>query len=258
MQKTVLITGASSGLGLEFSKLYASKHYDLVIVARREKRLNQIKQELEQKYNINVHVIAKDLSLENVAQEIYAYTVKHQISIDTLINNAGFGDYGNFYENDLDKLNQLMKVNMETLVQLTHYFLPQMMQRKNGNVLNISSVASFCAGPYMALYYASKSFVLSFSQAIGEEVKPYHVQICALCPGPTKTEFEKAAHMNSSRMFQFFKPLSAQKVAQMGYDALQKKKVVCLCGWSTKIMNVGSRLMPRSITRKFARFINVK
>lgn len=255
MNKTALITGASSGLGYEFAKVYAENGYNLVIVARREARLFDIKKELEEKYHHNVWVFACDLSKLDAAYEVFNFTLEHQFDIEVLINNAGFGDYGNFAEYDREKQDQLLQVNIVTLVQLTRYFLPQMIKRNSGQIINMSSVAAFCAGPKMSLYYASKAFVLSFTEAIAEELKNSKVHVLALCPGPTATEFDQAAGMKNSKMFTFFKPQSAKEVALSGYIACQNGKVLKYCG-ITKPMNILTRLMPRSITRKFSQRIN--
>ena len=157
---------------------------------------------------------------------------------------------------DEQKQTNLLQVNIVTLVQLTRYFMPGMIDRHYGKVLNLSSVASFCAGPKMSLYYASKEFVRSFSEAIAEETKGTGVSVTALCPGPTATGFEKAAEMKNSKMFTFFKPTNAKDVAEAGYKAMMKKKVLLYYGASTKLMNIGARISPRSLSRKFAGKIN--
>ena len=210
MSQTALITGASGGLGLEFAKIFSREGYDLFIVARREGILYKLKSELESQYHNHVEVFACDLSKTNAAYEVFNYTLEKNIQIDVLVNNAGFGDFGNFWTVDERKQINLLQVNIVTLVQLTRYFMPGMMDRHYGKVLNLSPVASFCAGPKMSLYYASKEFVRSFSEAI----------------------------------------------AEAGYKAMMKKKVLLYYGASTKLMNIGARIAPRSISRKFAGKIN--
>lgn len=254
--KCVLITGASSGIGYEFSKIYASHGYHLIIVARSEGKLYKLKKELEEKYSINVYVYAKDLSEENAAYEIFDYTLENNLEVEVLINNAGFGDYGPFIEYDTHKLHQLLTVNITALTELTRYFMPLMCKRHKGYIINMSSVASFCAGPDMSLYYASKAFVRSFSEAISEEVKGDHVHVLALCPGPTSTHFEQSANMKDSKMFTFFKPKTAKEVAEAGYKASLKGKTLKYYGLSVKLMNIASRILPRALTRKFAYLIN--
>ena len=256
MKKTALITGASAGLGREFAKIYAREGYDLIVVARSEEKLYKLKDELESIYDCRVRVLPQDLAKPNAAYEIYDYTLKQNITVDALVNNAGFGDFGNFWEVDAARQTELLQVNIVTLVQLTRYFLPGMVERKRGNVLNLSSVAAFSAGPRMSLYYASKEFVRSFSEAVAEETKGTGVTVTALCPGPTATNFEQAAQMKNSHMFSMFKPADAKSVAEAGYRAVQKGKTLRYYGLPTHVVNIATRLLPRSVCRKFMKKVN--
>lgn len=256
MRKTALITGASSGLGLEFAKLYAREGYDLVAVARSEGKLYKLKSELEKQYGNHVWVLTQDLSQPDAADEVFNYTLEQNITIDVLVNNAGFGDFGNFWKVDAQRQTDLLQVNIIALVQLTRYFLPGMVERRHGRVLNLSSVAAFSAGPRMCLYYASKEFVRSFSEAVAEEVRGTGVTVTALCPGPTATGFEQAAQMKNSHMFSMFKPASAAAVAKAGVRAAQKGKVLRYYGWPTHAVNIAARLLPRSVCRKFMKKVN--
>lgn len=256
MSRTVLITGASGGLGYEFAQIFAREGYDLLVVARSEGKLYKLKKELEEQFGIHVNVFACDLSKADAALEVYEYTLSEHMQIDVLVNNAGFGDFGNFWSVDMQKQFELLQVNICALVQLTRFFMPRMIDRHYGHILNMSSVAAFCAGPRMSLYYASKEFVRCFSEAIAEESKGTGVTVTALCPGPTATGFEKAAEMKESKMFTFFKPATAKDVAEAGYKALRKGKVLKYYGFSTNLMNILSRLLPRTVSRKFAREIN--
>lgn len=246
----------SGGIGKEFAKIYAREGYNLVLVARTEGKLFKLKNELEDRYGHKVSVFACDLSEKDAAYEVFNYTLENKIDIDVLVNNAGFGDFGHFAEGDPEKQNELLQLNIVALVQLTRYFLPGMIERGRGQILNMSSVAAFCAGPDMSLYYSSKAFVRSFSEAISEEVKGTGVTVTALCPGPTSTGFEKAAGMKGSHMFTFFKPATAKEVAEAGYHAAAKGKVLRYYGMPMKLMNIGARLVPRSVSRKFALSIN--
>ncbi len=180
---------------MEFARIYAREGYDLVVIARSEGKLYRLKSELEAQYGCHVWVFAQDLSQPDAAYEVFNYTLEQSITIDVLVNNAGFGDFGNFWEVDAQRQTDLLQVNIVALVQLTRYFLPGMVERRCGSVLNLSSVAAFSAGPRMCLYYASKEFVRSFSEAIAEEVRGTGVTVTALCPGPTATGFEQAAQM---------------------------------------------------------------
>lgn len=255
MHKTALITGASGGLGLEFAKILAEKKYDLILVARNEGKLYALKNELETKYGIFVYVCASDLSVVDAPLDVFNYTLEHDLAIDILINNAGFGDAGGFADSDWRKQYEMIQVNIMALMQLTYLFLSGMIERREGRILNLSSVAAFCAGPDMSIYYASKAFVRSFSEAVAEEVKGTGVTVSALCPGPTATGFEKAASMkNGSKMFH--KAASAAEVAASGIRAMEKGKVLIYQGAFTKLMSIGTRIAPRSLTRKLARNMN--
>ena len=254
-KRTVLITGASSGLGLEFAKICAKNGHDLVLVARSEGKLYALKNQLEAEHGIRVFVCPADLSAEDAALDVWDYTLEQNLRVDVLINNAGFGDAGSFAQRDWKKQSDMVKVNILALMQLTHCFLKPMIEQGYGRILNLSSVAAFCAGPDMSVYYASKAFVRSFSEAIAEEVKGTGVTVTALCPGPTATGFEQAAAMSKgSSMFQ--KAASAFAVAKTGLSALERGKVLCYCGAFTKLVSIGARLAPRALTRKVAKRMN--
>lgn len=256
MNKTALITGASGGLGAEFARIYAREGYDLVVVARTEAKLAELKSELESRYGRRVRVLAIDLARPDAALEIFKYTQEQGVIVDALVNNAGFGDFGNFWEVDAQRQTDLLQVNITALVQLTRYFLPSMVERGRGCVLNLSSVAAFSAGPRMCLYYASKEFVRSFSEAVAEELRGTGVTVTALCPGPTSTGFEKAAQMKNSHMFTMFKPASAKAVAEAGYKAAARGKPLRYYGLPTNAVNIAARLLPRSVCRKFMMKVN--
>ena len=254
-RKTALITGASGGLGLEFAKLLEKKKYVPVLVARNEGKLYALKNELEEQYHITVYVFACDLSKKDAALDVFDYTLEHKLTPDVLINNAGFGDKCDFAESDWEKQYNMVQVNITALMQLTHCFLPVMIDRWRGKILNMSSVAAFSAGPEMSVYYASKEFVRSFSEAVAEEVKGTGVTVTAFCPGPTATGFDKAADMDKgSNMFRH--AASAEEVAKAGFIAMMRGQAVSYHGAFTKAMNIGSRLVPRSVSRKFARKMN--
>lgn len=253
--KTALVTGASGGLGLEFARYLAVDGYDLVLVARNENKLNAIKDELEKAYGISVHVCPADLSKVDAALEVYKFTNENNIKIEVLVNNAGFGDAGAFAESNWQKQYEMVQLNVVALMQLTYCYLTPMKDQGYGRILNMSSVAAFCAGPYMSIYYATKEFVRSFSEAVAEEVKGTGVTVTAFCPGPTATGFEKAAAMGTgSTMFR--KAANAKEVARDGMAAMMKGKVLCYQGSFTKCMSVMCRLVPRSIARKFAAKMN--
>ncbi len=250
-----LITGASGGLGLEFAKLCAGDGYDVVLAARNEAKLTQIKEQLEQTYKVKAYVCPVDLSAVDAAEDVFRFTEDHNLKIEILINNAGFGDAGAFHERDWKKQYEMVQVNIVALMQLTHLYTPGMIDRKKGCIMNLSSVAAFSAGPYMSIYYASKEFVRSFSEAVAEEVRGTGVTVTAVCPGPTATGFEKAADMGEqSSMFQ--KAASASEVAKIGYRAMKHGKVLCYVGKYTKFMSFGCRLVSRKAARRYATTMN--
>lgn len=253
--KTALVTGASGGLGLAFARVLAKRQHDLVLVARNEDKLNEVKNELESTYGITAYVYAADLSVVDAANEVYRYTEENDLSIDILINNAGFGDVGRFVDSDWDKQYQMVQLNVIALMQLTYLYLDPMIKQGHGKILNMSSVAAFCAGPYMSIYYATKEFVRSFSEAVAQEVKGTGVTVTAFCPGPTATGFEKAASMGSgSTMFR--RAADVRDVAQGGIQAMEQGKVLSYYGSFTKCMGLLCRLVPRSVSRKFAAKMN--
>lgn len=250
--KTALITGASSGIGYELTKWFARDGYNLVLVARNHKQLMQIADELEAKYGISVKVIAKDLSVASAPEEIFTELNQESIGIDALVNNAGFATYGLFSEIDLEADLQMMQVNMVTLTHLTKLFLPGMLQKRMGKILNVASTAAFQAGPLMATYYASKAYVLSFSEALADELQGTGVNVTALCPGATKSGFQKRANMEDSKLFTG-QILDVQTVARVGYRGLMANKTVVIPGLRNKILVQSVRFFPRKLVRRVAR-----
>lgn len=226
MALTALITGASSGIGKELARIHASKGGDVVLVARRETELRALKRELEHDYKVQVHIFPCDLSTPNAAQEVYAFCQTNEIKVDYLMNNAGFGGQGNFVDRPLEKDLEMIHLNVETLVALTHLFLQDMKKRGSGKILNTASTAGFLPGPLQATYFATKAFVVSFSQSIAHELKPYNISVTALCPGPVKTEFEKVAGFEGGGMFD--KAATAHQTALKGYNAMLKGKSVII------------------------------
>lgn len=251
MNKTALITGASSGIGYELSLIFAEHGYNLVLVARSADKLEDLKQKLESQYNIKVFNIVKNLSDLDSAQEIYNEIDNLKLRIDVLVNNAGFGDFGEFYNSDINKLHNMIELNINSLTKLTRLFLPHMVQNKNGKILNIASMGSFQPGPLMAVYYASKAYVLSFSEAISRELKNSGVTVTAVCPGPTKTNFSETANLGMSGLFVNLQVASAQSVAKFAYKKMQKGKVVAVPGFFNKIGAIFTRLLPKRVVRNF-------
>ena len=255
MTETVLITGATNGIGLELAKIFAKKKYNLVLVARNEKRLLKMKQSFEKKYNIEVMVLSKDLTKEKAVEEIYDAVINKQKHIDILINNAGFGDFGLFHEADWEKLNHMITLNVTALMHMTKLFIDGMIEKGHGKILNVASTAAFQPGPFMAVYFATKACVLSFSEAIAKELEGTGVTVTALCPGPTSTGFEKAAACEKSKIFHFQPPADADKVARYAYRSLMKGKVIAVHGLRNLAVIEAIRVAPRSVVRKMAGYM---
>ena len=228
MGKTALITGASSGIGKEFAKIHAEKGGDLIIVARSENKLNELKEELEKAYNVNVFVIQKDLTKPNAAKEIYTQLQDAQLKVDYLINNAGFGGIGKFYERELDQELAMINLNISALTSLTHYFIKDFVKNNEGKILNVSSTASLVPGPLQAVYYATKAYVTSFSNAISEELCDTNITVTNLMPGATETQFGKVSGMDKTSMFK--KTASPRSVAEDGYNGMLKGKLDVISG----------------------------
>ena len=253
--ETVLITGASSGIGREFSKLFAEKGYRLVITARREKNLAELKKMYPEN---NVEVIPCDLGSEAGAEYLYNEVKKRSIKVDILINNAGFGLFGEFYETDIEKEKKMIDLNVKALVELSKYFLQEMLERNSGRILNVASIAAFQHGPYMSVYYASKEIVLSFSEALRNEVRNTGVCISVLCPGPVETEFEKSSELTKSKLLSNLKRITAEKVAYAGYRGLMKNRAVIIPGFFNRAAITAGTFVPTGIKVNIARKIQEK
>lgn len=251
MSKTVLITGASSGLGYEFVKLFSKDNYQLILVARNMTRLEEIKKEFS---NTIITLLPKDLTKPNAIKELYAEIKSQNLNVDILINNAGFGLLGEFDKLDLAKQLNMIQLNISVLTELTHYVLQEMKSRKAGKILNVASIASFEPGPLMAVYYATKAYVLSFSEALVEELKGSGITVTTLCPGPTATNFGKVASADKTQMFS--NAMAADVATKIGYDALMKNKRVVIPGASNKSMAYLVKFLPRSLVTKVVMYIS--
>lgn len=253
MKKVALITGASSGIGRELARIHASKGGDLVIIARSSDKLQSLKGELESKHNVRVYCIAKDLTSSTAPKEIYDELKEHGIEVEYLINNAGFGGLGKFHEREWEKDLAMINLNIVALTALTRYFLPDMVKRNSGRILNVSSTAGLIPGPLQAVYYATKAYVNSFSNAIAEELYDTNITVTSLQPGATETEFGSVSGMDKTVMFK--NTASAQLVAQDGYDGMMAGKLDVISGLSfmNKLMINMAPLMPKKMTLKQVR-----
>jgi len=253
MSKTALITGASGGIGYEFAKLLAQDGYNLVLIARSEDKFYEIKQEFREKFSVKVMVIPVDLTIPQVSGEIFHELEKKDIKVDVLINNAGFGHFGEFQGSDLGKDAQMIQLNIVVLTHLTKLFLKGMIERGGGKILNVASVAAFLPGPLMSVYYATKAYVLSFSEAVSNETKGTGVTVTALCPGPTETGFQTASQLNDSQSLKNRKLPSAAEVAKYGYKAMLNGDVVAVPGVMNKIFVQLVKFLPRTTVTELVR-----
>lgn len=253
-----LITGASAGIGLELARVFASHNHDLVLVARNEASLRTLADELRTTYGVDAVVLPADLSKPETPGFIHDFCSQHQLDVDILVNNAGFGDYGAFHELDRQHQLDMIAVNITALADLTHRFLPDMVKRGRGKVMNVASTAAFQPGPFMSVYYATKAFVLHFSEAISVELEGTGVTVTALCPGATHSEFQERANLNGSRLFDGRKLPSSMDVALYGYEATMRGKRVAIHGLLNAVLANSVRFSPRSLVLRIARFIQSK
>ena len=251
--KTALITGASSGIGYELAKIHAEKGGNLVLVARNKTKLDELKVELEKQFNVSVYTIGKDLSVVDAALEVFNETTEKGIQVDYLINNAGFGEYGMFSETSWEKEHQMINLNITALTQLSKLYLKDMLKRKSGKIMNVASTAAFVPGPTMAVYCATKPYVLSFSEALDNEVREFGVTVTALCPGATESGFMAAASAENSSLFKGKKLPSSKEVAVFGYNSMLKGKPVAIHGFINQALAFFVRLMPRKLVVKVSR-----
>ena len=248
--KTVLITGTTSGIGYALSKCFAEKHYNLVLVSRDSDKLALQKRELE-KYGVSIFTISKDLSKKGSALEIYQETKNENLVISILVNNAGFNECGLFTDTTLEKELEMLQVHILTLTELTKYYVIDMVNQRDGHVLNIGSIGSFSPFPVNAVYSASKAYVLSFSKAISSELRGTGVNVTTLCPGATKTEFAMKAKIEHTLLFKIF-VMTSDKVAKAGYNALIKRKRVVVVGLYNKLMVMSMKILPYFITARLS------
>lgn len=244
--QTALITGASGGIGLEFVRICAREGYNMILVARSTEKLQQLKTTIEPGQKLAVTVLPADLADPTAPAMLAQQVAEAGITVDVLINNAGFAGYGLFVEQDIQQQLAMMQVNMLALTHLTHLFLPGMLHRKAGNILNVASTAAFVPGPLMAVYYATKAYVLSFSEALANEVKGSGVSVTALCPGPTASGFQARAAMEESRLIQSGL-MDAETVAKIGFQGMLAGKSLVVPGFNNQITTMVPRFLPRSM-----------
>lgn len=252
MKERVLITGASSGIGLELARLAAADGCDLVLVARSADKLEQLASELRKSHQVEVTVLPSDLTRPEAPAELAAELEKRQLPVDILVNNAGFATYGPFAETDRKAELDMLQLNIVALTDLTKLLLPAMIARGHGRVLNVASTAAFQPGPLMAVYYATKAYVLSLSEALANELKDRGVSVTAFCPGPTESGFQAVAGMQKSKLMQRKLPTSAE-VARIGWQATRRGQAVCVPGAMNWIYATAVRFLPRSVVTSMVR-----
>jgi short-subunit dehydrogenase len=258
--ETVLITGASSGIGLELAKCFAAEYFSnngcrIILVARNRPALESLAEDLRKDCNAQVGVLPADLSLPDASKQIFNELQAANIHVDVLVNNAGFGAIGAFAQLPMARQIEMIQVNVTALTELTRLFLPGMIRCKRGGILNVSSVAGFVPGPGMAVYYATKAFVLSFSEALAAELEGTGVNVTALCPGPTPTNFGNVAGSKNVRLMRA-PGTSAEKVARDGHAAFRRGRAIEVPGVQNKFVVFLARLLPRILIRKTVRKFN--
>jgi hypothetical protein len=255
---TALITGATTGIGRELAQIAAANGYDVALTARTAQSLQTAAADIERTTNRKTHIFPIDLSQPNAARTLFADLTHAGLTLDVLINNAGFGLLGKFWELPEDEQMQMIQLNIGALTQLTRLALPGMIERRIGYILNLASTASFQPSPLMAIYYASKAYVLSFSEAIHNEAKGTGVNVCCLCPGATRTEFQKRAGMAGTKLFDGPHIMSAQEVAQIGWDAMKQGKSSVIAGRLNATLAFFTRFAPRQMAAGIARSLQEK
>jgi len=252
-KSVALITGASRGIGLELAKECAKHSHDVVLVARHQDALEAAAGQIEGKYGVRAIVVPADLSDTAAPSEIFSAMIAQQIEVHMLINNAGFGLGGEFLETNIEREIDMIQVNITALTQLTKLFTAPMVKRRSGRIMNVASTAAFQPGPLMAVYYATKAYVLSFSEAIGEELRNTGVTVTALCPGATATDFAETAQISNSRLFQKLGVANPADIARYGYKAMMRGERVAIPGWRDKLMIQSERFAPRRLVTAIAR-----
>jgi short-subunit dehydrogenase len=250
---TALVTGASSGIGLELASLAAQDGHDLVLVARQRERLETVGRGLAEEYGVRVSVLAKDLSDPSAPAELARELSERAIAVDVLVNNAGAGVYGLFVDTSIDREIEMIQLNVTSLTHLTKLFLAGMRARRKGSILNVSSTAAFQPGPLMAVYYATKSYVLSFSEALANECAGTGIHVTTLCPGPTRTEFQQRAGFQPMSIVKTRLVPTASEVARAGWEGMKRGKRLVIPGLLNRVLVQAERVTPRRIVAAAAR-----
>ena len=255
---TALITGASSGIGYELAKLFAKDHHNLVLVARNGPRLEQVGNELQRQFGITVRPVALDLTAPTAAQSLFEELRRDEVDVSILINNAGYGRFGQFADVPLEESLGQIQLNITALTCLTRLFLGPMLKRGSGKIMNVASTAGFQPGPLMAVYYATKAYVISFSEALANELAGKGITVTCLCPGATETAFAGRAGNDQSRLFKKLRPMEAKTVARAGYQGLLKGKTMVIPGLRNWLVAESVRFSPRKMATAVSRWVSEK
>lgn len=250
---TAIVTGASTGIGHELAKLCAAAGYDLVLIARNQEKLESVAAAIRTVTGRRVRIIAKDLARPSAPAEIVMQLDNQITDTEILINNAGAGLWGQFAQLDADAQMQTLQLNVNALTHLTRLILPAMIHRRSGRILNVASTAAFQAGPLMAVYYASKAYVLSFSEALHEELKPVGVSVTTLCPGPTATDFQERANMTKTKLSEMAGKVDPAGVARAGFEGMMKGRPLVIPGAANRLGAFLTRIAPRQVSARIAR-----
>jgi short-subunit dehydrogenase len=253
MNNCALITGPTAGIGYELARIFAARKFDLILVARNQKRLDELATELKAKHGVEIKVLPKDLAAPQAAREIF--DAVRDLPVSVLVNNAGFGAYGPFAKTDLALQTDMVQVNIVALMQLTHLFLQPMLARNSGRILNVASTAAFQPGPNMNVYYATKAFVYSFSYALADELQGTGITVTALCPGLTRTEFQARAMLNPVGGWP---AMDARTVAEIGYRGLMRGKRVVIAGLTNQVASFFAKRAPQRLTSAIVRRVHAK
>jgi hypothetical protein len=256
--QTALITGASGGIGYELAKLFARDHYNLVLVARSSDKLIKAGAELQRDFGVSVKTIALDLAVASAPKFLFDQLQHEGIAVDVLVNNAGFGVFGEFASVPEEEILGQIHLNITALTHLTRLFLPAMLERRSGKIMNVASTAAFQPGPMMAVYYATKAYVLSFSEALANEVAESGVVVSCFCPGATDTGFQKRANMEDSRLFKKLRPMTAEAVARDGYRGLIAGRTLVISGVKNWMVAESVRFAPRKLVTALSRWVAEK
>ena len=248
--KYTLITGGSEGIGYEMAKLFARDKHNLILVARKKDKLEKVKEEIENKYKVKVVIISIDLAVDNNCRKLIEIVDEKNLAVDNLINNVGIGSFGYFHEAEEGFEEKIIDVNIRIVTLLIKHYLKEMIKNKEGRILNVASTAAFVGGPRMAMYYSTKAYVLSLTEALFEEGKIFGIQVSCLCPGPVATGFQEKAGIKKNKSAKKYL-MSAEKTAKIAYKGFNKGKAIIIPGAVNKLAVIANKFAPRAISRKF-------